>query len=129
LLYHYAIPGIYDVSYTAYGPCDDTTVSRNDWIILSDALNSVDFTVAFAVNTAQDTATFTFADSSDGVIIDRIWRFVSTNPLKDTTLTNPSGNTIKLPIDSLTSTYKVWLTIRNECDTIFDTLSIAVDHL
>lgn len=115
----YMTPGKYTVVLWSYGPCGDSSVdTAADFVILSNTLtsDSIGFTISPA--TGDTSTTFTFTDTSTGVILSRQW------VIDTITVDNAPPEVLQKFSDP--GWYHITLTVSNACGSVAVSDSVHV---
>ncbi len=114
----YTTPGIYTVSVVSYGKCGDTSADTAfDFVVLGDILNADSVGFRVSPDSAVPFTTFTFTDTTIGVVSSRQWIF-GTDTISDSAVVHHSF--------SDTGWHPVILTVGNPCGEVTVTDSVRV---
>jgi PKD repeat protein len=113
----YIVPGFYNVKLTVKGTCGIDSLIKDSFVVLTDTLDSDGVGFIIAPDSGDTSVTFTFTDTSKGLILSRHW-------LVDTIVVNNAVEVKQKFSD--TGWYQISLTDRNQCNSVTKIDSVHV---
>ncbi|MCH9030809.1 MAG: PKD domain-containing protein, partial [candidate division Zixibacteria bacterium] len=108
-IYHFENAGSYDITLIVDGVCGIDSITKTDFIVLSEPITSGGFTISPVTGTVD--SVFTFTNTSPIAVDSLTWDFGDgTPPLFDSSVVTHSYSSV--------GTYIVSLTLVNNCDSL-----------